>query len=99
MDWWQYALVGYGAIGLLIAAMVVVGGLRGARGKVAISARFVATLVLGALGFALFWPLIALPILLVMRKLRKHGHALGDLADLNAMVGKPPGRVVDVEKK
>ncbi len=92
-------MIGYGVIGLFLAGAIVVGGVRGGRGKVAFTGRFWATLVIGALALAVLWPLIALPILIVLRKLRQHGQALGDAASIQNFAATRGERIIDVEKK
>lgn len=101
MEWWHWVLIGYGVIGFGIAIPMIVMGLRTGRKIPGAPQPRLGAVFAGALVFALFWPLILLPLLIIARKLKS---AEGGL-NLQTLMQMPPenampqsrGRVVDVD--
>lgn len=101
MEWWHWILIGYGVIGFGVAIPMIVMGLRTGRKIPGAPQPRLGAVFAGALVFALFWPLILLPLLIIARKLKS---AEGGM-DLRTLMQMPAdsamqqsrGRVVDVD--
>lgn len=102
MEWWHYALIGYGAVGLLIAIPLAYAGMNFARLNPQTSkAKLLLPLLIGSVIFTTTWPLILLPVLLIARKAKRAQADLGEAAKMAFAAAQRPGagRVIDVEKK
>ncbi|MBE7493237.1 MAG: hypothetical protein HS108_15960 [Planctomycetes bacterium] len=101
MEWWHYALVAYGAVGLLIAIPLAYAGINFARLNPQTSkAKLILPVVIGGVIFTSLWPLIVLPVLLLARKAKRAQENLGQAAKMAFDAAQRPGagRVIDVEK-
>lgn len=99
MEWWHYALIAYGAVGLLIAIPLAYAGMNFAKLNPQTSkAKLILPVVIGGVIFTSLWPLIVLPVLLIARKAKRAQANLGEAAKMAFAAAQNKGRIIDVEK-
>lgn len=100
MEWWHYLLIAYGVVGLLLAVPILAAGAKfGQMSPAQGQPRMSPFMLVGGLLLAAFWPLIVVPLVLVVRKVKRAQADLGVATKAAFDAARNQGRVIDVEKK